>query len=87
MAYPNPLVKKTLWFIYTCRAPAQVSIEVMNVAGEKVATLKDAPTGQGMVRTHWDAAALAPGIYLYRARVEDADGVRIFGWQKFVVVR
>jgi hypothetical protein len=78
---------QTLWFYYTCRPPARVSIDILNVAGEKVATLTDAPTVPGRTRTSWDAGKLAPGVYLYRARIEDADGVRTFDWQKFVVVR
>ena len=87
LAYPNPVKGKTLWFYYTCRVPAQVTIDIMNVAGEKITTLTDAPAATGVARTPWDVGKLAPGVYLYRARIEDADGVRTFGWQKFVVVR
>jgi hypothetical protein len=87
LAYPNPLKGSTLWFAYACRPPARVTIDIMNVAGEKIVTLRDAPTAEGMARTPWETNRLAPGIYLFRARVEDTDGVRDFGWQKFVVVR
>ena len=87
LAYPNPLKGKTLWFYYTCRPPARVTIDIMNVAGEKVMTLTDTPPGQGLAHTSWETGKLAPGIYLYRAYIEDADGVRTFGWQKFAVVR
>ena len=76
-----------MWFYYACRAPAQVTIDIVNVAGEKIVTLTDAPAVTGMARMRWDAGKLAPGIYLYRARLEDADGERNFDWQKFAVVR
>ncbi|NTV52808.1 MAG: T9SS type A sorting domain-containing protein [Candidatus Firestonebacteria bacterium] len=87
LSYPNPLKGQQLWFYYTCQPPAKVTIEVFNVAGEKVLTLTDSPTNAGVVRTSYDASKLAPGIYLYRARIEDADGVRTFAWQKFAVLR
>jgi hypothetical protein len=87
VAYPNPSKGKTLWFYYTVRLPAKVTIDIINVAGEKIVTLTDAPAVEGKARTSWDAGKLAPGIYLYRARIEDADGVRTFNWQKLAVVR
>jgi hypothetical protein len=87
LVYPNPCKGKTVWFYYTVRPPAKVTIDVVNVAGEKIITLTDAPALEGKARTSWDAGKLAPGIYLYRARIEDADGVRTFAWQKFAVVR
>ena len=87
LTYPNPMKGKTLWFYYHCHAPARVTIDIVNVTGEKIARLEDAPVIPGIVRTSWDASRLAPGIYLYRAHIEDTEGTRDFSWQKFVVVR
>ncbi|NTV52807.1 MAG: T9SS type A sorting domain-containing protein, partial [Candidatus Firestonebacteria bacterium] len=86
-SYPNPIKGKQLWFYYACQAPAQVTIDIVNVAGEKIASLTDTPAASGTARISWDASKLAPGIYLYRARIEDADGVRTFSWQKIAVVK
>jgi hypothetical protein len=87
LTYPSPMKGKLLWFYYRCHAPARVTIDIVNVAGEKIATITDTPPVQGTARTSWDASHLASGIYLFRARIEDAEGERNFSWQKFVVAR
>ncbi len=87
LVYPNPVKGKTLWFYYRCRGASQVTIEVLNVLGERVNTITDNPTEAGIVRTAWNISNVAPGIYVYRIKIAGSEGTTTIGWKKFVVVR
>lgn len=76
-----------MYFLYSLDAPAEVEIEIYNVAGERVTVLR-APAGPvGSGRTAWDLREVAPGVYLYRLRVLAAAGTRTTPWKKCVIVK
>ncbi|MEM1042181.1 MAG: T9SS type A sorting domain-containing protein [Bacteroidota bacterium] len=69
-AYPNPFAESTT-LSYRLDAAAQVTVEVFDVRGRRVATLADAEQAAGEHRVTWDAAGAATGTYLVRL---SADG-------------
>jgi hypothetical protein len=63
--YPNPFNNRTV-ISYTVPVACHVTLEVFNVAGQKLATLVDEFVGPGEYRADWDASDFASGLYLYR---------------------
>ncbi len=63
--YPNPFNPKTT-IQFTIPKSQFVSMEVYNLLGQKVATLKDEYLNAGMHTVEWNATGLASGVYLYR---------------------
>jgi subtilisin family serine protease len=62
IAYPNP-GRSLIHFAWQETGAESVRIRLYNVIGEKVAEIGAANPGQSLA---WNAAAVAPGIYLYR---------------------
>lgn len=62
--YPNPFNPSTT-INFTLPAASQVTLDVFNVAGEKVATLVNGQMVQGFHSVNFDASKLSSGIYLY----------------------
>ncbi|MDT8285964.1 MAG: T9SS type A sorting domain-containing protein, partial [Elusimicrobiales bacterium] len=75
--YPNPARGDNVTFKFRPVYKAHVTIEVYNVAGEKVARFEraDAPAGIAS-EIVWRAGGIASGIYVYRVRVETSAGSR-----------
>lgn len=75
IAYPNPANGNEVRFVYSAfQAMNAVQIDIYNLAGLKVATLKDGPKSEEINHeTTWAINEVAPGIYLYRLTLE-ADG-------------
>jgi hypothetical protein len=65
-AYPNPFsATSTIEFIL--EDDADVSVEVFNITGVKVANLFNGPVAaNNMQRTNFNASSLADGIYIYK---------------------
>jgi hypothetical protein len=63
---PNPVRDKAL-FAITLAAPAEVTLAAYDVSGRRVASAPPAALDAGESRIQLNTAALAPGVYLYRA--------------------
>ncbi len=85
--YPQPAQGDKLFFAYPLETPADVRIEIYNVAGEKVVVLEDHHPAAGTARTEWDIQHVAPGVYTYRVKYGYARGEKITSWKKLVIVK
>ncbi|MDH3891111.1 MAG: FG-GAP-like repeat-containing protein [candidate division Zixibacteria bacterium] len=73
--YPNPFNPITE-ISFTLPAVSQVTLEIFNVMGQKVATLVDSRLEQGVHRFVWDGSAAASGVYLYRFQADEYSASR-----------
>ena len=69
-SYPNPF-NATTTIIYELPAAAEVTIEIFNVLGQKIATLLDAREAAGVHSISWDGTngsgtTVSSGVYFYR---------------------
>jgi hypothetical protein len=68
--YPNPfnpITKVSFSLPYAC----EIRLEILNILGQKVATLAEGKYEAGSHEISWDASGVASGIYLYRLEAED----------------
>jgi hypothetical protein len=79
-AYPNPFPERVL-LPYRLPAPAEVTLEVFDAAGRRVALVRHGLRPAGPDELLWDARddegnGLPPGVYLYRLQAgeETASG-------------
>ncbi len=63
--YPNPFNPSTT-IVYELPRQQQVTIEIFDSAGRKVATLLNGPQNAGRHELNFNAAHLASGVYYYR---------------------
>jgi hypothetical protein len=62
---PNPAAGLAT-IAYVVPAAGDVTVEVLDVLGRRVATLVEGPHRPGRHVAHWDAASVAPGVYVVR---------------------
>jgi len=67
--YPNPFNPSTT-IAFDLPKTSEVSLKVLNILGEEVATLISASLLSGSHSVEWDAGNLASGVYLYRLETE-----------------
>jgi len=67
--YPNPFNPITR-IEFALPEAGQASIEVYNIAGQKVATIADGAFDAGRHTVDWNASDLASGIYFYRLNTD-----------------
>ncbi len=84
--YPNPATGQTVTFKTYLGDDADVTIEVYNVAGEKIAHLTNRGTGGNVLETVWDAGRIASGVYVYRVEAKSASGARAEVTKKLAIV-
>ncbi len=73
--YPNPFNPSTSINFYLPQA-GNVSVEIFNIAGQRVRTIADGTYSAGQHQVEWngiseDGSAVASGIYFYRLRTDD----------------
>jgi subtilisin family serine protease len=73
--YPNPFNPATA-IGYTIAAPTHVTITVVSVLGETVATLVDGEAAPGTYQAVWDATGVPSGVYYCRMLAGPFSGVR-----------
>jgi hypothetical protein len=87
LAYPAPAIGPDLWFAFAPTGPAQVKIEIFNVAGEICLTLRDECPAAGPWRTHWDIRTVAPGVYFYRLTLTYPTQTHAFTLKKLIIIK
>jgi hypothetical protein len=65
--YPNPFNPSTT-IEFSVKEAGNVTIRVMNVLGEEIATIESGFRAAGRYRVNFDASRLATGVYLYQIR-------------------
>ena len=76
-AYPNPFNALTK-IRYALPEDAFVTLEILNLSGQKVATLVAQFQQAGFKEVMWDASAFSSGIYFYRIKAgEFSDSKRV----------
>lgn len=73
--YPNPARGDTVTFKFLPADAADVTVDVYNVAGEKVARLEKAACPGGVTsEIVWNVGNVASGVYIYRLEARSASG-------------
>lgn len=74
-SYPNPAKGDTVTFKFHLADKAYVSIEVYNVAGEKIIKLEKANCPAGVAsEISWNMKNIASGVYIYKVEARSASG-------------
>lgn len=87
LAYPVPATGDELWFSYSTSGPADATIDIHAVTGERVHSLSDQAPAAGVRRVRWDITGVAPGVYLYRLLLRYPDKSIASKFEKFVVIK
>ena len=64
-SYPNPFRHKTT-IRYRLFVATTIKISIVNILGQKIATLAEGFKNAGQYRVDWDASAVPNGVYLIR---------------------
>ncbi len=81
-SYPNPARSDTLTFKFRTAYKSNVTIDVYNIAGEKVARLEKSDCPAGLTsEIVWNIRRIASGVYQYKVEAESAAG------SKFLIKR
>jgi hypothetical protein len=70
--WPNPVYGSTTRIRYYTSIPAEVTVTILTIAGEKITELRASATGGVDEEILWDVSGIESGIYL--ARVEAVGG-------------
>jgi hypothetical protein len=73
--YPNPF-NPTTTISYDVPEAADVTLQVFDITGRKVAELVNSRKSAGTYNVEWNAQNVATGIYIYRLRAGDFSAVR-----------
>ncbi len=86
LPYPNP-AKGKVNFAYTVPGAAKITIDIFRLTGERVASIVEHKQGTGQtLTTSWQAAGVAPGVYLCRVVITDAEGKIVLSQTKKVAL-
>ncbi|MEW6517016.1 MAG: T9SS type A sorting domain-containing protein [candidate division FCPU426 bacterium] len=86
LAYPNPARDRVV-FAYTVPGASRIEIDIYHLTGERVARIEEGKNNSGQtLTTAWEAAGVAPGIYLCRIKITDANGRVLLDQRKKVAI-
>ncbi|MDR9447269.1 MAG: T9SS type A sorting domain-containing protein [Balneolaceae bacterium] len=85
--YPNPF-NPTTTIRYALPQASQVTLEVFDMVGRRVATLAEGPQAAGYHTATFDGRSLASGVYIYRLRaVNQATGQPFVQTRTLVLIK
>ena len=73
--YPNPFNGSTI-IGYSLRANSNVTIEIFDILGRRIAALDQGRQEAGNHKVIWDSNELASGVYYYRIKAGDVSETR-----------
>ena len=65
-SFPNPALGDAVTFKCYLRDDADITIDVFNIAGERIASLTNSGIGGMRLETRWDITNIASGVYIYK---------------------
>jgi hypothetical protein len=68
--YPNPFNSETN-IVYEVAKPCRVNLRIYDILGQEIRTLIDRSHAAGIHKVHFDASALAAGIYFYKISIDN----------------
>ena len=84
--YPNPFNPSTT-IKYALPENSEVTVEVYNMLGERVATLISGFHPAGIHSVQWDASSLSSGVYFYRLAARSSSGQQFTQVQKMILMK
>ncbi|HXG38858.1 MAG TPA: T9SS type A sorting domain-containing protein [Bacteroidota bacterium] len=84
--YPNPF-NPTTTIAYQLPVAAHVSLRIFNLLGQEVATLVDGEQLPGYHQQHWNAGAIASGLYVYQLSAKDRENKLTISRRAMVFVK
>ena len=81
--YPNPFNSSTVIQFYLPKQE-KVKLEVYNILGERIATLRDGVEFAGWHSVRYDADQLPSGVYLYKLTTAKIFATQIFQLESFL---
>lgn len=84
--FPNPFNPSTT-IRFTLPQAADVTLTVMNLIGERIATLVSRPMEQGAHAILWDASGLPSGVYLYRMEARQGSAQAFVQTRKLLLLK
>jgi len=68
--YPNPATGDKITFKYKLGDNADITIDVYNVSGQRIATLSDSGFAGNAEETVWDIEDIASGVYIFKVEAK-----------------
>jgi hypothetical protein len=84
--FPNPFNPATT-IRFTLPRASDVSLTIMNILGEEVATLASRQMEQGTHALRWDASGIPSGMYLYRLKARQEGGQTFIETRKLLLLK
>jgi hypothetical protein len=85
-SYPNPFNPKTT-ILYDLKEVARVTLDIINVLGQRIITLIDEQEPPGSHQTVFDGSSLSSGIYFYRLTAKTEEGKIYTDTKKLTLIK